>query len=59
MASTLSRVLPLCDTVYVLYLKIPPFCTLLVHIRIALKVSQHEIKCYEGGHFTLEGDSLP
>ena len=29
-----------------------------VHIRIALKVS-HEIKCYEGGHFTLEGGILP
>ena len=60
MASTRSRVLPLCDMVYVFE------NTTFVHCKSTLGLHKmfpslviDEIKCYEGGHFTLEGDSLP
>ena len=61
MASTRSRVLPLCDMVCVF-----ENTTLFVHCKFILELHEmypslviDEIKCYEGGHFTLEGDSLP
>ena len=58
MASKRSRVLPLCDTVYIF-----ENTTLLYTPKSILGLFPSlvidEIKCFEGGHFTLEGDSLP